>query len=257
MTNTEPEELPAEGRAIHSITLSSDSYSSFEENKIRELPVQSNTQSTSTLPSTPPLLSETSVHSALEGSFGSFELATKSPDNSPSFEFDRQYGTTVEGNGQSFSLFDLTGSLSSYSAQSQTSLLASPPQPLPPPPRSKGASSLNSINRVRFDPLPQASSPNSLVSGTPPSSIMNNSPHASSIPPPSPPSEAQVEQMMPSFELSQEAITTQNIIESPKMLALKQQPSSFFLHASSHSEMFDIHFLLWTRDCYEISRLKT
>ncbi|XP_056174647.1 disease resistance protein L6-like [Syzygium oleosum] len=56
-----------------------------------------------------PLLSKSPIHSALEGSFGSFELATKSPYTSPSIELDQQYGTNVEGNGQSYSLSDLTG----------------------------------------------------------------------------------------------------------------------------------------------------
>ncbi|KAL3745573.1 hypothetical protein ACJRO7_014656 [Eucalyptus globulus] len=60
-------------------------------------------------PQMSPSLSESSVHPALKGSFGSFELATKSPCTSPNFELDQQYDTTVEENGQSFSLSDLTG----------------------------------------------------------------------------------------------------------------------------------------------------
>jgi len=73
-------------------------------------------------PQMSPSLSESSVHSALKGSFGSFELATKSP--CTSLELDQQYDTIVEENGQSFSLSDLTGSFSSSSVRSQTSLLA-------------------------------------------------------------------------------------------------------------------------------------
>ncbi|KAI6681245.1 hypothetical protein NL676_035126 [Syzygium grande] len=124
MRKIEPEELPAEGRAVHTMTLSYDANTSPQENEAPELPVQFNIESTSTLPPMPPSLSESSVHSALERSFGSFELATKSPCSSPSFELDRQYGTTAEGNGQSFSMSDLTGSFSSSSAQSKTSSLA-------------------------------------------------------------------------------------------------------------------------------------
>ncbi|KAL3745605.1 hypothetical protein ACJRO7_014687 [Eucalyptus globulus] len=54
-----------------------------------------------------PSLSESLVQSALKGSFGSFELATKSP--CTSLELDQQYDTIVEENGRSFSLSDLTG----------------------------------------------------------------------------------------------------------------------------------------------------
>ncbi|KAI6681217.1 hypothetical protein NL676_035098 [Syzygium grande] len=56
-----------------------------------------------------PLLSKSPIHSALEGSFGSFELATKSPYTSPSIELDQQYATNMGGNSQSYSLSDLTG----------------------------------------------------------------------------------------------------------------------------------------------------
>ncbi|KAI6681239.1 hypothetical protein NL676_035120 [Syzygium grande] len=190
MRKIEPEELPAEGQY--------DANTGREENEVPELSGPSNTESTSTLPPMPPALSETSVQSALEGSVGSLELAEKAPYISP------RYGTAVEGNGRSFSCFDLIGSLSSSSVQSQKSLLASPPSPPPPPPppQSQGASSLNSIKEVPVDRLPHSPSPNELVSRTPRSSIVNNSSQASSILPPPAPSVAQAEQMMPSCEIS-------------------------------------------------------
>ncbi|KAL3745591.1 hypothetical protein ACJRO7_014673 [Eucalyptus globulus] len=72
-------------------------------------------------PQMSPSLSESSVDSALEGSFVSLELATESPCTSPKFELDQQYDTTVEENGQSFSLSNLTGSFSSSSQQNGSS----------------------------------------------------------------------------------------------------------------------------------------
>ncbi|XP_048134075.1 uncharacterized protein LOC115727736 [Rhodamnia argentea] len=109
MKKIPPEALPPKGRAVHSITLSYDANTSADGNEVPELPVQSNIKSTPTLPPMPPSLSESLVHSALEGIFGSNESATKSLYTSPSFELDQKYGTTLEGNGQSFSPSDLTG----------------------------------------------------------------------------------------------------------------------------------------------------
>jgi len=123
-----------------------------------------------------------------------------------------------------------------------------------------------------LDPLPHAPSPNLLVSGTPPSSIVNNSPQASCVPPPPPlPSVGRVEQMMSSFELSQDAIMMRNIVEHPKSQALNHQPflssempqvvisgntftTEFFMHASSHGGMIRTHFSLSTTEYYELFR---
>ncbi|KAK3437254.1 hypothetical protein EUGRSUZ_C01935 [Eucalyptus grandis] len=104
----EPKELPAEERAVHFMTLNYDASTSPEENEVLELPIQSNIEPTSTLPQVPTSPSESLADSALEGTFESFELATKSPYTSPSVELDQQSGTAVEGNGLSFSLSDVT-----------------------------------------------------------------------------------------------------------------------------------------------------
>ncbi|XP_056161628.1 disease resistance protein L6-like isoform X1 [Syzygium oleosum] len=202
---------PQDGdQEAYSIIPSRDANMSIKENEAQELPVWSNTGSTSILPLMPPPKLEAAVHSAEDGSWASAGTPSESACPSLNQNFDSQCGITLDRNGQSSILSNLTCSLLSSSGQFQSSLITLPP----PPPQSSGASSSNAISS---DPPASAPSPTPLVS------TLLNEEEVLDLPNDY---GAQMEQLVPSFQQYQYASFARMIIKPPKLQAVKQQLST-------------------------------
>ncbi|KAI6683746.1 hypothetical protein NL676_029659 [Syzygium grande] len=107
----ELQELQAGDQAAYSIIPSRDANMSIKENEAQELPVWSNTGSTSILPLMPPPKLEAAVHSAEDGSWASSGTPSESACPSLNQNFDSQCGITLDRNASAPSPTPLVSTL--------------------------------------------------------------------------------------------------------------------------------------------------